>query len=259
MGRVDAGDISSGCRTIADRLSRTLDSCRRTNSGYISCFYLSLPIKRGLDDFRHLLRLGSLRGNMPHPQAVLDIFFGLALQFPSMICGKAGVTSHSEVTAHYSGQIAMALGLPPDEIKNIRAASFLHDIGKIGISKDILLKSSKLTKMEFELIKKHPQIGADLIRRIQCLHDTIPLVLYHHERWDGTGYPAGLKGEQIPMGARIIAIAEVYVALTSNLPWRKAYSKKEAMEIIKKGSGTQFDPKVVNALLKILEEEKNQR
>ena len=192
-------------------------------------------------------------------QAVIDIFFGLVLQFPSMIGGKGEVTAHSEVTAHYSAQIAMALGLPQDEIDNIRAASLLHDLGKVGISLSILHKSSKLTKMEFELIKKHPQIAADLIRPIQCLHDTIPLVLYHHERWDGKGYPAGLKGEEIPMGARIIAIAEVYVALTSNLPWRKAYSKKEAMKIIKKGSGTQFDPKVVNALLKILKNEKNQR
>jgi HD-GYP domain-containing protein (c-di-GMP phosphodiesterase class II) len=176
-----------------------------------------------------------------------------------MIGGKAEVTSHSEVTAHYSAQIAMALGLPPDEIENIRVASLLHDIGKIEISLSILHKTSKLTKEEFELIKRHPQIAADLIRPIQCLHDTIQLILYHHERWDGKGYPAGLKGEEIPIGARIIAIAEVYVALTSNLPWRKAYSKKEAMEIIKKDSGTQFDPKVVNALLKILKNEKNQR
>jgi len=176
-----------------------------------------------------------------------------------MIGGKGAVTSHSEVTAHYSAQIAMALGLPPDEIKSIRAASLLHDLGKIGISAEILLKSSKLTKEEFEQIKKHPQIGANIIKPIKIMHNTIPLILYHHERWDGKGYPAGLKGEKIPMGARIIAIAEVYVALTSNLPWRKAYSKKEAMEIIKKGSGTQFDPKVVNALLNILKEEKNQR
>jgi HD-GYP domain-containing protein (c-di-GMP phosphodiesterase class II) len=176
-----------------------------------------------------------------------------------MIGGEAEVTSHSEFTAHFSCLIAMALGLPPDEIENIRAASLLHDIGKIEISRSILHKTSKLTKEEFELIKRHPQTAVDIIRPFQCLHDTIPLILYHHERWDGEGYPAGLKGEQIPMGARIIAIAEVYVALTSNLPWRKAYSKKEAMEIIKKGSGTQFDPKVVNALLKILENEKNQR
>ena len=191
--------------------------------------------------------------------AALDIFLNLVLQFPSMIGGKGAVTSHSEVTAHYSAQIAMALGLPPDEIENIRTASLLHDLGKIGISAEILLKSSKLTKEEFEQIKKHPQIGANIIKPIKIMHNTIPLILYHHERWDGKGYPAGLKGEKIPMGARIIAIAEVYVALTSNLPWRKAYSKKEAMEIIKKGSGTQFDPKVVNALLNILKEEKNQR
>lgn len=163
---------------------------------------------------------------------------------------------HVENTVRYSTEIARALKLSPEETENIRQASVLHDLGKIGISDRILLKRSKLTKKEFEEIKRHPQIAADIIRPIQFMHDIVPLVLYHHERWDGKGYPSGLRGEEIPIGARIIAIADVYQALTSNRPYRKAFSKKDALDIIRKGSGTQFDPRIVKVFLKVIKKEK---
>ncbi len=163
---------------------------------------------------------------------------------------------HVESTVHYSTEMARTLDLPLEEIENIRQASVLHDLGKVGISDKILLKKAKLTKREFEEIKRHPQIAADIIRPIQFMHDIIPLILYHHERWDGKGYPAGLKREEIPMGARIIAISDVYQALISKRPYRKAYFKKDAIAIIKKGSGTQFDPRIVTTFLKVLKKEK---
>lgn len=163
--------------------------------------------------------------------------------------------SHVENTVHYATEIASALNLPSEDVESIKQASVLHDLGKIGISDKILHKKSRLTKKEFEEIKKHPQIAADIIRPIQFMHDIIPLVLYHHERWDGKGYPVGLKAEEIPIGARIIAIADVYQALTSSRPYRKALSKKEAMNIIKKGSGTQFDHQIVDIFLKVLKKE----
>ncbi len=159
---------------------------------------------------------------------------------------------HVEKTVYYAVEMAKALGLLNEEIEKIRDASMLHDLGKIGISEKILLKKSKLTPKEFTEIKKHPQIGADIIRPIHFMHDIIPLILYHHERYDGKGYLNGLKGEQIPIGARIIAVADVYQALTSNRPYRKAYSKKEAIEMIKNGAGTQFDPHIVDVFLGIL-------
>jgi diguanylate cyclase (GGDEF)-like protein/PAS domain S-box-containing protein len=165
---------------------------------------------------------------------------------------------HVESTVRYATAIAKDLELSEDEIENVRQASVLHDLGKIGVSDKILHKRSKLTKKEFEQIKKHPQIAADIIRPIQFLHDIIPLILYHHERWDGKGYPAGLKGDEIPMGARIISVSDVYQALTSNRPYRKAYSKKEAIKIIKEGSGTQFDPRIVKTFLKVLKREERQ-
>jgi len=159
---------------------------------------------------------------------------------------------HVERTVHYATEISQALKLPKEEIERVRQAAILHDLGKVGISEKILLKKSKLTKKEFEEIKKHPQIGVDIIRPIQFLHSIIPLILYHHERWDGKGYPTGLKGEDIPIGARIIAIADVYQALTSDRPYRKAYSEDKAIRIIKEGSGTQFDPRIVDAFFEIL-------
>ncbi|MFH1777252.1 MAG: diguanylate cyclase [Candidatus Omnitrophota bacterium] len=159
---------------------------------------------------------------------------------------------HVERIVNFSTEIAKALNLPKDEIELIKQASVLHDLGKIGITDKILRKNSKLTKKEFEQIKKHPQIGVDIIRPIHFLHRVIPFILYHHERWDGKGYPMGLKGEAIPLGARIVAIADQYEALIANRPYRKACSDKMAMEFIKKGAGIQFDPKIVKIFLKVM-------
>ena len=163
---------------------------------------------------------------------------------------------HVEKTVHYATGVARELGLSKEEAERIKQAAMLHDLGKVGISENILLKKSKLTKKEFEAIKKHPQIGVDIIRPIQFLHAIIPLIFYNHERWDGKGYPSGLKGEDIPIGARIIALADVFQALISDRPYRKAYSKSKAIKIIEEGSGTQFDPQVVTALLKIIKTDK---
>ncbi|MDD5492150.1 MAG: diguanylate cyclase [bacterium] len=163
---------------------------------------------------------------------------------------------HVEETVNFATDIAKALKLPKEDILLIKQASILHDLGKIGISEKILLKPAKLTGREFNEIKKHPLIGADIIRPIQLLHGLLPYIVHHHERWDGKGYPSGLKGEDIPVGARIIALADVYQALTSNRPYRKAFKKNEAIQIIKKEAGTQFDPQIVNVFLNVLKKGK---
>lgn len=165
-------------------------------------------------------------------------------------------SEHGEKTVQFATSIARELDLSKYEIELIRQAAILHDLGKIGISEKILLKKGKLTKEEFDEIKKHPQIAADILRPIQFLHPLIPLILHHHERWDGKGYPRGLKEEQIPIGARVLSLADHYQALLSDRPYRKAFSKKEAVKIIKRGFGTQYCPKVINAFLKILKKEK---
>ncbi len=164
--------------------------------------------------------------------------------------------NHVERTVYYANEIAKSFKLPAEDIRSIEDASMLHDLGKIGISEKILLKKGPLTKGEFAKIREHPKIGVDIIRPIQFFHSLLPLILYHHERWDGKGYPFGLKGNEIPIGARIIAIADVYEALISDRPYRKALSKKEALKIIKDNSGRQFDPKVVDVLTEVLEKRK---
>lgn len=159
---------------------------------------------------------------------------------------------HVEKTVQFATDIAKAVGLPREQINLIKQAAILHDLGKVGIPEKILHKKAKLTKKEFKEIKAHPLIGADIIRPIHLLHDILPYIMYHHERWDGKGYPIGLKGEEIPLGARIISLADTYQALTSNRPYRKAFSKSEAIKMIKECAGTQFDPAMVNAFLKII-------
>lgn len=191
--------------------------------------------------------------NMKSKQGLAESIFAFAktIELKDHYTGE-----HVENTVHYATEIARGLNLPREDVELIKQAAMLHDLGKIGISENILLKKGKLNKKEFEEIKKHPQIGADIIRPIQFLHALIPFIFYHHERWDGRGYPSGIKGEDIPVGARIIAIADVYQALISDRPYHKAFSKARAIDMIKKASGTQFDPRIVNNFLTIIKKEK---
>jgi HD-GYP domain-containing protein (c-di-GMP phosphodiesterase class II) len=156
---------------------------------------------------------------------------------------------------HYARLISERLGLPEHTIETVKYAAALHDLGKVGIPESILHKKDKLSDEEYDNIKRHPQIGADIVRPIHFLHEIIPAIVHHHERWDGAGYPHGLKGEAIPLGARIVAVADAYQAMISDRPYRKAYTVKKTMEILKDNSGTQFDPKVVKTFIEILQNE----
>lgn len=158
---------------------------------------------------------------------------------------------HSSIMSNYAVYIAEYMGLSDRNIQNIRFGALLHDLGKIGIDRMILLKPGGLTKAEFNLIKQHPMIGAEIIRNVHPLKDVVPMVLYHHEKYDGSGYLAGLKGDEIPLGARIVSISDVFQALTSNRPYRKALPETEACSIIKSYSGSYFDPKVVKAFFQV--------
>ena len=163
---------------------------------------------------------------------------------------------HSENMVSIATKICKALRLTSEEIDDIQHAAILHDLGKIGVPDKILHKRNKLTREEYEKLKKHPQIGAEIVRDIHFLKEVVPIVLHHHERFDGFGYSSGLQAEEIPLGARIIAVADVYQALISDRPYRRAYPKEEALRIIQEGSRTQFDPEIVNVFLKIMREKK---
>ncbi|MGF7186087.1 HD-GYP domain-containing protein (c-di-GMP phosphodiesterase class II) [Desulfitispora alkaliphila] len=158
---------------------------------------------------------------------------------------------HSERVAEYAIKIAKHINLAEEEINNIRLAASLHDLGKIGIKDDILNKNGPLTQEEFNTIKLHPNIGAKILQPIAPVKQLIPYIQHHHERYNGTGYPDGLSGDEIPLGAKIIAIADTYDAMTSDRPYRKALSEEVALKEIEKNSGTQFDPKLVEAWLEL--------
>src|SRR3989339_175352 len=163
---------------------------------------------------------------------------------------------HADRSGSYAKLVAEELHLPKSMIKHIEYAAMMHDIGKIGIKEEILLKPTKLTEAEREEIKKHPLIGEKIIAPIEFLAPIAPLILYHHEWFDGTGYAEGLVGEEIPIGARIVAVIDAYDAMTSDRPYRKALPKESAIKELKKGSGSQFDPKIVDAFLRVLEQHK---
>lgn len=158
---------------------------------------------------------------------------------------------HSRAMSNYAVYIAERLGLSEKDVLNVKYGAVLHDIGKIGIDRMILLKRGPLTPEEFSLVKQHPRIGAEIIRNVHPLKEVVPLILHHHERYDGTGYLDGLKGDQIPLGARIISIADVFQALTSDRPYRRALADDEAFEIIREYTGSYFDPKVVEAFFEV--------
>lgn len=163
-------------------------------------------------------------------------------------------SNHSRRVVEYSMMITKAMGIEGRELDNIRWGAMLHDVGKIGVPDAILRKPSSLTAEEEKEIKKHPEIGYNMLAKIDFLQEAMPVVLHHHEKYNGTGYPSRLSGEQIPLGARIFAVADSFDAMTSGRPYRKAVSYEEARDEIKRCSGTQFDPKVAEAFLKVPKE-----
>jgi HD-GYP domain-containing protein (c-di-GMP phosphodiesterase class II) len=156
----------------------------------------------------------------------------------------------------YFSKLVVAIGqqmhLDPKQIESLKYASLLHDAGKIDIPLQILTKTTKLTPHEYRIIKKHPVRGAQILRHLQILKPVIPMIMHHHEKFNGTGYPSRLKKEQIPQGARVMAVADAFEAMVYGRPYRERMNIADAIKEIKKKSGKQFDPKVVEAFLKVI-------
>lgn len=160
---------------------------------------------------------------------------------------------HVNRVTGYATLIARHLEVPPEEIDAIRYAAHLHDVGKLAIPTEILRKPGFLNRQEWDVVRQHPVAGSQILERISVLRDAAPLVRHHHERYDGTGYPAGLRGEEIPLGARIIAVVDAFDAMVSDRPYRNAIPEREAIRELKGGAGTQFDPAIVRRFLEILQ------
>lgn len=187
--------------------------------------------------------------NIISNEHMLDVVSSLA----NTIDAKDTYTKgHSSAVSRYSEALARAINLPAQEVERIKLGAMLHDIGKIGIPEHVLRKPTMLSDEEWNIMKQHPAIGADkVLKPNKSLHDLIPMVKYHHEHIDGSGYPYGLKGDEIPMSARIVAIADAYHALISDRPYRKGMSVAKACEILKMGAGIQWDKELIRQFIVI--------
>ena len=187
-----------------------------------------------------------------------DLFMGFVKAMVNALEAKSPWTrGHSERVAAFALEIACELNLSESQRKAVTIASLLHDIGKIGTYSSILDKETGLSDDEYDNVKMHSVQGADILRGIRNFEDVVLMIRHHHEKIDGTGYPDGLKGDQIPMGARIVYVADAFDAMTEARPYRPAIDIEKAMSELQKNVGTQFDPLVVDAWSRVLKIQKD--
>lgn len=181
------------------------------------------------------------------------LFASLAMVAHAIDLKDAYTGRHARYASGIAVRVARALRLPEPEVWKIRLAGLLHDVGKLGVNGRIIRKPSSLNAEEMASMRRHPVIGAEIMRPVELLADSAELVRHHHEHFDGSGYPDGLADGQIPVGSRILLVADAFNAITTDRPYRRARSKEEALEILRGGSGKQFDPAVVDALVSVAE------
>lgn len=217
-------------------------------------------IEAGADDFltkpfeqsilrariRSQLRLKHLTDQLEHTERVI---FMLAAAVEAK---DAYTEGHLRRLRAYSERLALAFGLDPKEVRAVRYGGILHDIGKIGVDEAIIRKPGPLTPEETIQMRRHPEIGAQIISQMRFARDVAPIISAHHEYWDGSGYPRGLKGEDIPIGARIITIVDAYDAMTTDRPYRAALGLDEAVRRLHAGRGTQFEPEMLDVFLDLI-------
>ena len=204
--------------------------------------------------FMVMIPLQLARYSLSKYTEIRDLFFGSVSALSQAIDAKDGFTrGHADRVSRIAGAIARELGVPEREIEQIELAGLLHDIGKIGVEDRILMKPARLEPDETALMRRHPIYGASILEPSAALRPLVPIVLHHHENYDGSGYPEGLKGEAIPLGSRVIIVADAYEAMTSDRIYRKAIGHEKAMEQLNRYKGVQFDPSVVRALDQLLQ------
>jgi putative two-component system response regulator len=159
---------------------------------------------------------------------------------------------HSQRVTDLTIKLAQTFGIPREELTHVRRGALLHDMGKLGIPDSILLKPGKLNEEEWEFMRRHPQLAYNMLNPIEYLRPAMDIPYCHHEKWDGTGYPRGLKGEEIPLTARLFAVVDVWDALTSDRPYRLAWEREKVLEYIQEQSGKHFDPQAVKGFLQII-------
>ncbi len=191
------------------------------------------------------------RLNLDVERTYVETIMALALAVEAKDPYSAG---HSKRVGYYAMQVGEAMGLDEEMLRTLNAAGVLHDIGKIGIKDEILLKADALAPDEQKLMEQHPLIGEAIVKPVRSLQNVVPLVRHHHERFDGAGYPGRLKGEAIPLGARILSVVDTYDAMVTDRPYRKRLAVEDAKQELTRLAGIQYDPVVVDVFLRILSE-----
>ncbi len=195
-------------------------------------------------------------GNIELFSSLQDAYLATVRSLAAAVDAKDSFTrGHSDRVATYATRIAQRLGVAHEQRVALEMAAYLHDIGKIGVPEEILLKPGRLTEPEMAEMRHHPLIGANILKQVAFPWAITPVVRHHHEHFDGSGYPAGLKGEEIPLLARILTAADSFEAMTADRPYRRGFSEAEAIEELRRCAGTQFDPRVVETLVEIVKEE----
>ncbi|MEW5821735.1 MAG: HD domain-containing phosphohydrolase [Cyanobacteriota bacterium] len=213
---------------------------------------LKNTVKRALESYQ--LNIDNQKLTMD----LKELFSGTISAITEALDAKDEFTSgRSKRVTKYAIEIGRKLGLDDTELQELELAGLLHDIGMIGIPESILNKEGELTTEEYSIIKQHSPKGVKILENIRQLENVVVMIKFHHERYDGKGYPEGLAGEEIPLGARIISVADAYDGMVSDRPYRKGLDHNVAIEIIRKDSGTHFDPVAVEAFLEIVEETKD--
>ena len=195
-----------------------------------------------------------LEENQHHIATMADLYLATVKSLALAIDAKDQYThQHILRVQRYAVATARQMGMAGDDLDGLATGALLHDIGKLGVPEYVLLKPGRLTEEEFDKIKKHPEIGAAILDPVSFPWPVLPVVQHHHERWDGTGYPDGLAGEAIPLTARILAVGDVYDALTTNRSYRQAWTHERALALIQEKSGVHFDPVVVEAFVQVID------
>lgn len=203
--------------------------------------------KKQLEEVNHILVQTSAQLYNQHMETIRA--------FANAIAARDNYTRwHSEKVAEYAQQICYGLGVDEQTANMAYLAGLLHDVGKIGVPEAILTKPGRLTQSEFDIIKKHPNIGVTILDSMQNMKDILTIIKHHHERYDGRGYPDCLKGDDIPLLSRVLAVADSFDAMTSDRSYRKAFPMEKAIAEIKNNAGTQFDPEVVRSFLAMVQD-----
>ena len=197
----------------------------------------------------------SLFDDLQHSNAELNLAYDTTIEGWSRALDlrDEGTEGHTERVSEMTERLARALGVDESDLVHIHRGALLHDMGKMGIPDSILLKRGKLTEPEWEIMRRHPVYAHEMLSHIIYLQHSLDIPYCHHEKWDGTGYPRGLKGEEIPLAARIFAVVDVWDATTSDRPYRMAWTKDKAMKYILEESGKYFDPHIVTVFLSLIE------